>query len=309
MFLQVKRSPTLTFAIALCLALSWGLSANGHPSYHDSSETHDGPTQALANSNKPVRINLLARTPAKKRAKKKRRPRRNVNATSARSVRRTTSSKTNAEGRAPHNLSCPEDMALVEKTCVDRYEAPNRPGSLPVVMYTFYQAEAWCSDRGKRLCYDDEWIRACQGPEGWSYPYGPTHKDGVCNDGKTWLQYDRALQRHWPTEASRPTIEGLDELLAEASSTDEASASHIEWLYQADPSGYRQGCGSYEGVFDLVGNVEEWVRRRDGGRPEFTNRLMGRFWAEKFNCGMSVSNHGNGFRFYEIGFRCCKDAD
>src|SRR5262249_40434569 len=50
---------------------------------------------------------------------------------------------------------CPADMLLVGATCMDRFEAPNVPGALPLVMYTFVEAEAWCGARGKRLCFED----------------------------------------------------------------------------------------------------------------------------------------------------------
>ena len=56
---------------------------------------------------------------------------------------------------------CPADMTLVGDTCMDYYEAPNLPGALPLVMYSFHEAEAWCTARQKRLCFEDEWLAAC----------------------------------------------------------------------------------------------------------------------------------------------------
>jgi len=61
------------------------------------------------------------------------------------------------------------------------------------------------------------------------------------------------------------------------------------------------------GAYDLCGNVEEWTRRRDGGEPQFHGKLKGRYWAETRTCQNGVISHGDGFRFYEIGFRCCRD--
>ena len=312
-----KHAEMIGSSIVVTALVVLGLSsASAHTTRPDvieytTAQPEDGLRESLIATSS--RVNLLAssgasssarRSRKKARKKIKRRPHR-----APKQKRGPT--KTFAQSQAPASKGgCPDDMVRVADVCMDRYEAPNRPGSLPIVMYTFYQAEEWCGARGKRLCYDDEWTRACQGPKGWNYPYGPTHRAGACNDDKRWLQYDRVLQRRWPTQVSTEAVEGLNELLTEAATTSpdgEESAEHIQWLYQADPSGHREGCGSYEGVFDLVGNVEEWVRRRDGGRPEFTNRLMGRFWAEQFHCNMTVSNHGNGFRFYEIGFRCCTE--
>lgn len=59
---------------------------------------------------------------------------------------------------------CEPDGARVGATCMDLCEAPNVAGDLPLVMYTFDDAEAWCAAREKRLCFDDEWDAACEGP-------------------------------------------------------------------------------------------------------------------------------------------------
>jgi formylglycine-generating enzyme required for sulfatase activity len=79
-------------------------------------------------------------------------------------------------------------------------------------------------------------------------------------------------------------------------------------LYQGAAAGEHPECVGAAGVFDLVGNVEEWTTRRDGGSgPDFSGALRGRYWAESRTCQSSVTSHGNAFRFYEIGFRCCLD--
>lgn len=209
---------------------------------------------------------------------------------------------------APMQSSCPKGMVKVERFCMDRYEAPNRKGALPLVMYTFEQAEAWCSTRGKRLCYDDEWTRACAGPRNWPYPYGATRQPGRCNDDKVWRRYDGALLRRWPRSASNANIRSLEQLYAQAAGTSSGAESveHVQELYQGTPGGQKRGCGGHYGVYDLVGNVEEWTRRRDGSGM-FQGRLKGRFWGEARTCQSGVSNHGNAFRFYETGFRCCMD--
>jgi formylglycine-generating enzyme required for sulfatase activity len=221
------------------------------------------------------------------------------------------SADADADTAAP--APCPSDMVLAEGFCIDRYEAPNVAGALPLVMYDFVEAEAWCSARAKRLCFDDEWTTSCEGPNGWSYPYGDTHVPGTCNDDKTWLLYDQQKLNGWPWTVSTPPIETLAELLDAAravSASGKVAADHVEELYQGDPSGSNAGCVGPAGVLDLEGNVEEWTRRRDGGDgPDFSGALKGRYWAEPRTCQNAVTTHGNGFRFYEIGFRCCRDAD
>ena len=205
---------------------------------------------------------------------------------------------------------CPEHMALVGAVCMDRYEAPNRPGALPLVMYTYLEGQRWCQERGKRLCYDDEWTQACQGAAGGLYPYGPAHQPGVCHDEELWRQYDQQRLNGWPGQASAPGVDSLEALLDGARAVSAAArtaADHVEGLYQGSGGGAYAGCVNEHGVFDLTGNVEEWTMRRDGGQPSFHGKLKGRYWAETRTCTQGVTSHGDSFRFYEIGFRCCLD--
>jgi formylglycine-generating enzyme required for sulfatase activity len=208
---------------------------------------------------------------------------------------------------------CPDDMLPVGAFCIDRFEAPNITGAVPLVMYTFDESAKWCEARGKRLCFDDEWTSACEGTAGSKYPYGDEHEPGVCNDDELWKVYDQSQLNGWPWTVSMPAIETLTELLDAAravSSSATVAADHVEDLYQAEGGGVNAGCVNETQVFDLTGNVEEWTRRRDGGSgPDFSGSLKGRYWAEARTCQSAVEVHGNGFRFYEIGFRCCRDPD
>ena len=199
---------------------------------------------------------------------------------------------------------CPPGMALVATTCMDTYEAPGQAGDLPLVMFTFLEAEAWCAAREKRLCTDAEWQWACEGGEGRAYPYGSEHQPGACNDEETWRTYDQSELNRWPSSASTPEIDSLSALWAAAG----GAADHVASLYQAEGSGDSADCVNDFGVYDLVGNVEEWTTRADGGEPDFHGALKGRYWAESRTCSSTVTTHGDGFRFYEIGFRCCQDA-
>ena len=45
-------------------------------------------------------------------------------------------------------------------------------------------ASAACINAGKRLCTDAEWLRACRGPSGFTYPWGDTAEPGRCNDAR-----------------------------------------------------------------------------------------------------------------------------
>ncbi len=205
---------------------------------------------------------------------------------------------------APKWGPCEPDGAPVGDSCMDLYEAPNQPGQPPLVMYTFDEAEAWCQARGKRLCFDDEWEAACEGPAGTAYPYGDAWDPGVCNDEETWIVYSQSTLNDWPTSAASPEVGSLAELWAAAGASS-AVVAHLQELYQGEGGGVNPGCVGPVGVFDLTGNVEEWTRRRDGGTTSFHGNLKGRYWAETRTCQSDLTSHGDGFRFYEIGFRCC----
>lgn len=206
---------------------------------------------------------------------------------------------------------CPPDMVDRGAFCIDRYEAPNFDGALPLVMFTFDEAEAWCGARDKRLCFDDEWTSTCAGPAATAYPYGDQRQPGVCNDDETWRAYNQSRLSNWPWGLPTSQIDSLSGLLDAARATGPAgvdAAAHIVELYQAEPSGENTGCTNDYGAFDLVGNVEEWTRRRDGGEPNFHGNLKGRYWADTRTCQNNITSHADGFRFYELGFRCCRDA-
>lgn len=207
-------------------------------------------------------------------------------------------------GTAP----CPSDAAWVAGTCMDRYEAPNREGTPPLVMYTLDEAEDWCAARGKRLCTDAEWELACAGAGGRAWPYGDDHEPGRCNDEEIWRVYSQDRLNGWPSSASSTAIESLPELLdaaRAAGASGAGAAAEIEELYQGESAGENQECTSGNGVFDLVGNVEEWTLRADGGSAGYSGNLKGRYWAEARDCQSDVTTHADAFRFYEIGFRCC----
>lgn len=187
---------------------------------------------------------------------------------------------------------CPSGMVRVKDFCVDRYEAPNRKGARPLAMQSASDADAWCAAHHKRLCKEDEWIDACEGEEHRAYPYGNDHVDDRCNDGKPWKEVNETTLNKWPAPEAQ---------------------AHAKDLYQAARSGSKRKCVSEDGVYDLTGNVEEWVVRTRDHANDWPYLLVGCYWSGcygggKPTCHSTNNAHGPEFRFYETGFRCCKDA-
>jgi sulfatase modifying factor 1 len=170
------------------------------------------------------------------------------------------------------------------RVCMDQFEAPNKKGARPFVMKSYRSAKKYCESRGKRMCSEQEWELACEGPEFRPLAYGWAVDKKRCNSDKKWMPVD------W------------DKFGAD----DDDAKKEAERLWQGTPSGRFSGCMSAFGVFDMMGNVEEWVTTRKGRR--FPGALMGGFWAKPWTgCRGTNDAHEPGFVFYETGFRCCAE--
>lgn len=176
-------------------------------------------------------------------------------------------------------LSAPAEMSTdpevpVETFFIDLYEYPNRLGQLPRVDVTFDEASRLCTERGKRLCTEREWERACRGPDHLSYGYGPTFVAGRCNtpvpDGEGNWRRDTGTQ----------------------------------------PAGTYPACGWPSGPRDMLGNVWEWT---DGWYDEDHGWrvVRGGSWFHNLNFARADGRFGPGltgeYRLDLIGFRCCRD--
>ena len=73
----------------------------------------------------------------------------------------------------------------VKQFCIDIYEYPNKEGAKPIQSLTYGQAQKHCQQKGKRLCKEEEWEKACKGPNGYRYPYGNRYSASICNTAKT----------------------------------------------------------------------------------------------------------------------------
>lgn len=168
--------------------------------------------------------------------------------------------------------------------CMDRYEWPGTPGAQPRVLVDYFEAEKLCKSVGKRMCKEDEFYLACEGPEHWPYAWGHSRHPSSCNIDRPYLMVD------WVKWAK-----GGQAMVEEAKRLD-----------QALPIGASK-CWSQYGIHDIAGNVDEWTTARPG--RELQGSLNGGYWGPVQNaCRYVTTVHGPEFLFYQIGFRCCADA-
>jgi sulfatase modifying factor 1 len=212
---------------------------------------------------------------------------------------------------------CPADMGNVGgRVCVDRYEASlfergadgslvshaaNLPpaaghayvarsvaGVRPQAYISGAQALAACRGAGKRLCEPVEWRAACGGSEGYAFPYGPDRSPGTCHDsGVAPMQvfHSDTMQRGWgPLELNDPRNTELDGTLAR--------------------TGAFPGCVNDYGLYDMVGNLDEWTADTGG-------TFQGGFWLDTSlhgeGCAYRTIAHAFDYHDYSTGFRCCSD--
>jgi hypothetical protein len=170
--------------------------------------------------------------------------------------------------------------------CIDRFEWPNRAGENPVVMKTWYDARDACAGIGKRLCGDSEWTLACEGQDRLPYPYGYDRNSEACN-----------IDKPHP-DVNEKALGSADPKVRDA---------EAKRLWQGEPSGSRASCVSPYGVFDMTGNVDEWVLNEE--HKPYNSGLKGGYWGPvRDRCRPMTTVHAEGFSFYQIGFRCCSDV-
>lgn len=159
-------------------------------------------------------------------------------------------------------------------------------GQLPNGYLNAELAAAACRNAGKRLCRPEEWTTACRGEADQKYPYGDDYEHGRCNVGR---EAHPAGVLH-----GNASIHHLDPRL-----------NLIE--HAGDPllrrTGDTPGCASRWGndaVYDMVGNLDEWVDDPDGA---FHGGFFSR--ATRDGCGARISSHPPQYFDYSLGTRCC----
>jgi formylglycine-generating enzyme len=166
--------------------------------------------------------------------------------------------------------------------------AVSEEGAVPQAYISALEASAACRASSKRLCTEDEWVTACRGRRRTRFPYGDVRKSGACNDaGKS------------------PLVRLYASLGAGAFADDTMNDPRLN--QQPDtlaPAGSHRQCTNEYGVFDMVGNLHEWVDDPAGtfrGGYYLDTHLNGE------GCAYRTTAHDAAYKDYSTGFRCCAD--
>jgi hypothetical protein len=142
---------------------------------------------------------------------------------------------------------------------IDRDLFPNRPGERPLVGLDRAAAQAKCQERGRRLCTEVEWERACKGPENDAFAgraaWEPTCATRAedCPSGFGVLGMGAAL-REWTASDVAP----VEDVVAGAAAVRGA---------RADASGVDHRCAKRSAVDPKVGG-DDIGFRCCGGEPD-----------------------------------------
>ncbi len=170
-----------------------------------------------------------------------------------------------------------------------KLRAVSEAGVIPQGYMSYYMAKRACQGAGKRLCRDDEWELACKGRGQTKFPYGADYVAGRCNVFREFHPADvlhlDASSGHRDPRLNLVLENGTDPGLRDTGAT---SGCVSQW--------------SGGGVYDMVGNLDEWVEDPKG-------RFRGGFYSRntRSGCEAKVVTHPAGYFDYSTGTRCCAD--
>jgi protein-disulfide isomerase/peroxiredoxin/uncharacterized membrane protein len=158
-------------------------------------------------------------------------------------------------------------------------KAYSKPGAKPARV-AWAAAKAACERAGKRLCSEEEWVSACTG------------EAAVDNNNNGQFADDDVEGRMYPYGAFYQANACMDQ-------GDKYQGNPV-------PTGSMEQCRTPTGVYDLAGNISEWV----GDSKESATLLGGHTSSgEGARCNDRAFQPGIGRRNHTTGFRCCADSD
>ena len=226
--------------------------------------------------------------------------------------------KPEKEERPKADPGCRVEMARVGNFCIDRWEvhlvdrksgerhpeniSPTReihrlkavslPDVYPQGHMSQLVAREACKNAGKRLCRQKEWERACSGPGKRRFPYGREKDLTVCNVNK---------RNPYILDKLFPDIPHMKRSGREFNHPDVL----LEPGYLSTTGGF-ESCRTPEGVFDMDGNLSEWVEETKGENGVFKGDPFS--GAGKSGCFRTVGGHAQKYLDYSLGTRCCTNT-
>ncbi len=152
------------------------------------------------------------------------------------------------------------------------------PGAVSAHL-SWHDSKAACEKVGKRLCTEQEWVTACAG------------QPAEDNNNNRYFADDAVEGSMYPYG---PFYE-------------KGRCQDAEDKYEGEPvpTGSLAGCRTPTGIYDLAGNLGEWV----GAEPSLAAQVGGDYRSgERASCNKRSYTFGPGIRNRTTGFRCCSDG-
>lgn len=170
---------------------------------------------------------------------------------------------------------------------IDTFEASIQDGKavsgkhlIPAFDVDWSEAKAACEASGKRLCTEAEWVSVCQDA-------------AAVDDNKNGEFADDMIEgRAYP----------YGDYHEPGRCWDDMKGDEFRPVY----TGEMPACVTASGVYDLTGNVEEWV-----GETPTSAVLLGGAWDttnDNARCYRRNDSFGAGWSSVHTGFRCCQSA-
>jgi formylglycine-generating enzyme required for sulfatase activity len=185
-------------------------------------------------------------------------------------------------------LQLESEYCLIEQVSGE-YRPKSGYDDHPVVVVSWYGADAYCAWVGARLPTEAEWEYAARGPDGYIYPWGDTF------DGERLSFCDANCTYDWK------------------------NTDYDDGYAKTAPVGSFEAGASWCGALDMAGNVWEWVSdwydnhypsapqtNPTGPATGGSKVLRGGSWSYVSNIVRSASRNGNrpSDGYGNMGFRC-----
>jgi len=145
---------------------------------------------------------------------------------------------------------------------IDALPYPNEPGAIPTSNVTRDEADQMCAAKGKRLCTELEWERACKGDANATYEYGDEYAQDKCQTG---VSVDEAARRPSGDRIACKSSFGVREM----------HGGPWEWTSSAWGRGHKDDLGVLRGGNAVAGELVGRCANAIGRAPSTKSPTMG----------------------------------